>query len=94
MRSALSGQRRASILPSLHLSPSNQRGFSKFVLSWNNRKIRTAGNKSPLQLFILGMQEIAEESGIVASEYFQSLIQVNAIMHMIDTVPQALKPHW
>ena len=68
--------------------------LSKFVLSWNNRKIRTAGNKSPLQLFILGMQEIAEESGIVASEYFQSLIQVNAIMHMIDTVPQALKSHW
>ena len=67
--------------------------LSKFVLSWNNRKIRTAGNKSPLQLFILGMQEIAEESGIVASEYFQSLIQVNAIMHMTDTVPQALKPH-
>ena len=67
--------------------------LSKFVLSWNNRKIRTAGNKSPLLLFILGMQEIAEESGIVASEYFQSLIQVNAIMHMTDTVPQALKPH-
>lgn len=39
------------------------------------------------------MPEIAEESGIVASEYFQSLIQVNAIMHMIDKVPQALKPH-
>ena len=38
--------------------------LSKFVLSWNNRKIRTAGNKSPLQLFILGMQEIVEESGI------------------------------
>ena len=68
--------------------------LSKFVLSWNNHKIRTTGNKSPLQLFILGMQEIAEESGIVASEYFQSLIQVNAIMHMTDTVPQALKSHW
>ena len=67
--------------------------LSKFVLSWNNHKIRTAGNKSPLQLFILGMQEIAEESGIVASEYFQNLSQVNAIMHMTDTVPQALKPH-
>nr|XP_058969483.1 uncharacterized protein LOC131795899 [Pocillopora verrucosa]XP_058969484.1 uncharacterized protein LOC131795899 [Pocillopora verrucosa] len=49
--------------------------LSKFVLSWNNHKIRTAGNKSPLQLFILGMQEIAEESGIVASEYFQNLSQ-------------------
>lgn len=49
--------------------------LSKFVLSWNNHKIRTARNKSPLQLFILGMQEIAEESGIVASEYFQNLSQ-------------------
>ena len=39
------------------------------------------------------MQEIAEESGIVASEYFQNLSQVNAIMHVTDTVPQALKPH-
>ena len=67
--------------------------LSKFVLSWNNHKIRTARNKSPLQLFILRMQEIAEESGIVASEYFQNLSQVNAIMHMTDTVPQALKPH-
>ena len=49
----------------------------KFVLSWNNHKLRTAGNKSPLQLFILGMQQIAQENGIVASEYFENVSQVN-----------------
>lgn len=54
--------------------------LSKFVLSWNNHKIRTAGNKSPLQLFILGMQQIADESGIVAAEYFENLSQVIAKM--------------
>ena len=56
--------------------------LSKFVLSWNNHKMRTVGNKSPLQLFILGMQQIAQESGIVASEYFENLRQVKATMQI------------
>ncbi len=47
----------------------------KFTLSWNNHKIRTAGSKSPLQLFILGMQQIGGENGTVASEYFERLTQ-------------------
>ena len=50
----------------------------KFVLLWNNHKLRTAGNKSPVQLFILGMQQIVQENGIVASEYFERLSQVNS----------------
>ena len=47
-----------------------------FARSWVNHKIRTAGNKTPLQLFIMGMQQIRGEHGIVASEYFEDLSEV------------------
>ncbi|KAJ7379552.1 hypothetical protein OS493_015347 [Desmophyllum pertusum] len=58
--------------------------LSKFVLSWNNHKIRTARNKTPLQMFILGMQQIAEESSIVASEYFENLNQEDLEGYGVD----------
>ena len=45
----------------------------KFSRSWLNHKIRTARNKTPMQLFIMGMQQVASEHGVVASEYFESL---------------------
>lgn len=68
------------------------------MLSWNNHKVRTAGNKSPLQLFILGMQKIAEESGILASGYFKSLSQrdlegygVDPTAHFHDGTDDALQ---
>lgn len=48
-----------------------------FVQSWNNHKIRTAKNKTPMQLFIMGMQEIREDQGIIASEYFEKLETVS-----------------
>ena len=51
--------------------------LDKFTSSWNNHKLRTAGHKSPLQLFILGMQQIGGEGGTVASEYFESLSEVS-----------------
>lgn len=47
--------------------------LNAFVKSWNNHKIRTARNKTPLQLFIMGMQEVHENQGTVASEYFEDL---------------------
>ena len=43
-----------------------------------NNKIRTAGHKSPLQLFILGMQQIVGEGGTFALEYFQILDEVSS----------------
>lgn len=51
--------------------------LNNFSLSWNNHKIRTAGHKSPLQLFILGMQQIGCEGGTLASEYFEILDEVS-----------------
>jgi len=47
--------------------------LNNFSLLWNNHKVRTAGDKSPMQLFILGMQQIGGEGGTLASEYFDSL---------------------
>ena len=45
----------------------------KFSRSWVNYKIRTARNKTPMQLFIMRMKQVASEHGVVASEYFESL---------------------
>lgn len=47
--------------------------LARFVQSWNNHKVRTARNKTPIQLFIMGMQEISNNEGTVASEYFEKL---------------------
>ena len=51
--------------------------LSNFTTSWLNQ-IRTAGNRTPLQLFIMGMQQVASECGVVASEYFENLQEVCA----------------
>ena len=32
--------------------------LAKLTDAWNNHKMRTASNKTPLQLFIMGMQQI------------------------------------
>ena len=58
--------------------------LGKFARSWLNHKVRTAGNKTPLQLFIMGMQQIGGEQGTVASEYFESLGEVRKYMIMTD----------
>ena len=50
--------------------------LSNFKNSWLNHKIRTARNKTPLQLFIMGMQQISNESNVVESEYFEDLDEV------------------
>ena len=51
--------------------------LNNFSLSWSNHKIRTAGHKSPLEFFILGMQQIGGEGGTFASEYFDILDEVS-----------------
>lgn len=48
----------------------------RFTESWINHKIRIAENKTPLQLFIMGMQQIEHEDGVVPNEYFQTLTEV------------------
>ena len=50
--------------------------LERFARSWLNHKVRTVYNKTPLQLFIMGMQQIQEHHGIVASEYFECLGEV------------------
>lgn len=50
--------------------------LQNFSSSWLHHKIRTARNKTPMQLFIMGMQQVACENGVVSSEYFESFIAV------------------
>ena len=54
--------------------------LDRFTRSWINHKVRTASNKSPLQLFIMGMQQIQGELGVIANEYFESLSEVRIIL--------------
>ena len=60
--------------------------LGKFARSWLNHKVRTAGNKTPLQLFIMGMQQIGGEHGAVASEYFESLGEVSKYIIIITNL--------
>ncbi|KAK3736979.1 hypothetical protein QZH41_004685 [Actinostola sp. cb2023] len=55
-----------------------------FVASWNNHKVRTAGNKTPLQLFIMGMQNIARHNGVIAAQYFENLSNEEQASYGID----------
>ncbi len=48
--------------------------LEKFIAAWNNHKMQTASNKSPLQLFIMGMQQI--QHGTIANQYFEQLPEV------------------
>lgn len=50
--------------------------LSNFTSSWLNHKIRTARNRTPLQLFIMGMQQVANENDVLPSEYFEHLHEV------------------
>ncbi|XP_074662300.1 uncharacterized protein LOC141914869 isoform X2 [Tubulanus polymorphus] len=45
--------------------------LSEFAELWNNHKIRTARNKTPLQLFIIGMHQLRGTNNLIASENFQ-----------------------
>ncbi|XP_033101239.1 uncharacterized protein LOC117104496 [Anneissia japonica] len=58
--------------------------LQQFVNMWNNHKLRTAQHKTPNQLFILGMQNIACENGIISSEYFERLTEEEAVEFGID----------
>jgi chloramphenicol O-acetyltransferase len=51
--------------------------LTKFANAWIHHKMRTASNKSPLQQFIMGMQQIQHENGTIANQYFESLSEVS-----------------
>ena len=53
-------------------------------------KKRTVGNKTPLQLFIMGIQRIRGENRIVASEYFEFLGEVHNLCAFV--VPPLIPP--
>lgn len=48
----------------------------RFCDSWMNHKLRTAANKTPLQLFIMGMQQIGRDDSVLPNEYFENLNEV------------------
>ena len=50
--------------------------LEKFTDAWNNHKMRTASNKTPLQLFIMDMQQIQHKVGTIANQYFEQLSKV------------------
>ena len=58
--------------------------LERFSNSWVHHKIRTAENKSPLQLFIMGMQQIGREGGMVTTEYFEVLSEVRRAQAQLD----------
>ena len=58
--------------------------LSNFTSSWLNHKVRTAGNRTPMQLFIMGMQQVANEDNLVASEYFENLDEVGVQLILVS----------
>ena len=50
--------------------------LNKFSSTWINHKMRTTSNKSPLQLYMMGMQQLQHEIGTIANEYFENFSQV------------------
>ena len=59
------------------LDPDNE--LDLFTEAWNNHKLSTEHNKTPMQLFIIGMHQVANESGIIPSEYFANAFVINVL---------------
>lgn len=51
--------------------------LKQFEDAYNNHKLRTACNKTPVQLFVMGLQQVAEEDGVVPVEYFETIQTVS-----------------
>lgn len=47
--------------------------LKEFVNMWNNHPLRTEGNKTPVQLFIIGLHAVARQGSIIPTEYFQDI---------------------
>ena len=68
-------QRHLFCLHGIYKSVINER-LQKFTDARNNHKMRTASNKMPLQLFIMGMQQIQQEVGTIVNQHFEQLSEV------------------
>lgn len=53
--------------------------LKNFTESWNNHPIRTAGNRTPNQLWISGLLQAARSSDYAARELQEELSQVNTV---------------
>lgn len=47
--------------------------LNDFKDMWNNHSIRTEGNQTPIQLFVSGLQAVANQGSIIPTEYFQDI---------------------
>lgn len=54
-----------------------------FQNMWNNHKLRTERNRSPLQLFMLGLQT-AGTTTTLGKEYFEDFDEITALSYGID----------
>ena len=61
------------------------RMLENFPCSWLNHKIRTARNETPMQLFLIGMQQVAHKNDVVSSQFFESL---NVVSVQITDLPE------
>lgn len=60
--------------------------LQNFVKMWNNHKIRTVKNKSPLQLFRIGMQNVAVVNSCnLGIEYFEQFDDVTAMSFGVES---------
>ena len=57
--------------------PRINRSLTQFTEMWNRHKLRTAHNKSPIQLFISGLQDVVRENNIIAQDLFENLDAVS-----------------
>ena len=65
--------------------------LQKFSNAWLHHKMRTVSNKSPLQVFIMGMQQIQHENRTIANEYFENLSEVMCIVYGKSTNAHFIK---
>ena len=56
-----------------------------FQNTWNNHKVRTEKNKSPLQLYVIGIQKISDGNNIIRHEYFEAFDDVSAMTYGVDS---------
>lgn len=54
-----------------------------FQNMWNNHKLRTERNRSPLQLFMMGLQTVGTTTTI-GKEYFEDFDEITALSYGID----------
>lgn len=69
----------------LHFSfvPKINKMLQIFQNTWNNHKVRTEKNKSPLQLFMIGMHILS--NGNLGREYFEDFDDIAGMLYGVDS---------